>query len=310
METMHGFGLMIGPFVGGLLYEWNGFYFPFVTCGGTLAILAVVAACFLKDHKSKELLEEEAAVTSMKSTSYLQLFKMPSIIICCLLLICAETSVAWYLPTLQPMLDQRFQMTPMVTGAMFMVEGATYAIFSPIWGYLLDKKMGPYGPLVCGSVGVIVGYALLGPVPFLDSIIPSNIYTVVAGLFIQGACVASTFITTLVFMMNDSVAQGAPDTEQTRAMITSLWFISENIAGYLGSSLGGYTFDVLGFANSSYVVIGMQVLALLLANGLFIFRNRKGTTSSERQALLFGKMSASSSSKMEGNADYQSIVIA
>lgn len=35
-------------------------------------------------------------------------------------------------------------------------------------------------------------------------------------------------------MMSESVAQGASDTEQTRAMITSLWFISENIAGYMG----------------------------------------------------------------------------
>ena len=26
---MHGFGLMAGPFLGGLLYEIGGFYFPF-----------------------------------------------------------------------------------------------------------------------------------------------------------------------------------------------------------------------------------------------------------------------------------------
>ena len=45
---------------------------------------------------------------------------------------------------------------------------------------------------------------------------------------------AATFITTLVFMMNESIANGAPDTEQTRGMITSLWFLSQNVAGYLG----------------------------------------------------------------------------
>ena len=45
---------------------------------------------------------------------------------------------------------------------------------------------------------------------------------------------AATFITTLVFMMNESIANGAPDTEQTRGMVTSLWFLSENVAGYLG----------------------------------------------------------------------------
>ena len=32
-------------------------------------------------------------------------------------------------------------------------------------------------------------------------------------------------------MMEESVTGGCSDSEQTRAMITSLWFISENIAG-------------------------------------------------------------------------------
>ena len=35
--------------------------------------------------------------------------------------------------------------------------------------------------------------------------------------------VAATFITTLTFMLSESVANGAPDNEQTRGMITSLW---------------------------------------------------------------------------------------
>ena len=43
--------------------------------------------------------------------------------------------------------------------------------------------------------------------------------------------VAATFIATLVLMMEESVTGGCSDSEQTRAMITSLWFISENIAG-------------------------------------------------------------------------------
>ena len=32
-------------------------------------------------------------------------------------------------------------------------------------------------------------------------------------------------------MMEESVTGGCSDSEQTRAMITSLWFISENVAG-------------------------------------------------------------------------------
>ena len=112
-----------------------------------------------------------------------------------------------------------------------MVEGTTYAIFSPIWGILLDHGLSPYMTLLIGVLGVIIGFCLLGPLTF---IVPTNIFIVATGLIIQGSCVASSFITTLVFMMSESIANGAPDTEQTRGMITSLWFLSQNVAGYLG----------------------------------------------------------------------------
>ena len=108
----------------------------------------------------------------------------------------------------------------------------TYAIFSPIWGYLLDKYLAPHVLFIIGCVSVIIGFFLLGP------FVELNVYLVAVGLAVQGVGVSATFISTLVFMMNESVIQGAPDTEQTQGMITSLWFVSENIAGYLGSSIG------------------------------------------------------------------------
>ena len=116
-----------------------------------------------------------------------------------------------------------------------MVEGATYAIFSPVWRILLNRGVDPHFTLLIGCLGVIIGYVLLGPASVLLPFIPmNNISIVVIGLIIQGSCVASTFITTLVFMISKSVANGAPDTEQTRGMITSLWLLSQNIGGYLG----------------------------------------------------------------------------
>ena len=54
----------------------------------------------------------------------------------------------------------------------------TYAIFSPIWGFFLDKKSisggrWRYFPLAIGALGVICGYVLL--------YLSSNIY-LVAGI--------------------------------------------------------------------------------------------------------------------------------
>ena len=194
-------------------------------------------------------------------------------------------------------------------------SGMTYAIFSPIWGYLLDKYLAPHVLFIIGCICVIIGFFLLGP--FLQL----NVYLVAVGLAIQGIGVSATFISTLVFMMSESVLQGAPDTEQTQGMITSLWFVSENIAGYLGSSignvvilcirrkatnwihfpaLGGVTFDQMGFENSTLIVIALQVVALLAI--LFLCKCNQKPTTVGRSEEEMEKLLAS-----DRNGNYRSI---
>jgi len=297
METMFGLGMMVGPFLGGLLYNIDGFYFPFVICGGSLVICALVSSYLLKSSTTGTMtsgtLENNASESikeASKSVKFTDLLKMPSISISCFLLIISEMSVTWYLPSLEPFLEENFNnISTVATGAMFMVEGATYAIFSPIWGLLLDRGLSPHLTLLMGCFGVVIGFSLLGPAPFLSYILPTNLFVVAIGLIIQGAFVAATFITTLVFMMNESVANGAPDNEQTRGMITSLWFMSENIAGYLGSTLGGYTFDKMGFENSTLIVIGMQLIALLPLFVLFYYNRKSALKFEKKQHKKFAK---------------------
>lgn len=261
LETMGGLGMMVGPFLGGLLYEVDGFYFPFVVCGGSLVVCAIVTSFLIPEVEND--VNDSANDQKSTPTKFITLLKMPSITISCFLLIISEMSVTWYLPTLQPFLEKNFQnISTVTTGAMFMVEGATYAVFSPLWGILLDRGLSPPISLLIGCLGVTFGYTLLGPAPFM-SFLPKNIFIVATGLVIQGSCVAATFITTLVFMMDESIANGAADTVQTRGMITSLWFLSENIAGYLGSTVGGFTYDRMGFENSTLIVIGLQLVALI-----------------------------------------------
>jgi MFS family permease len=64
---------------------------------------------------------------------------MPCVFLSCFILCIAQSSVAWYLPSLQPFLESTFSLSTLATGAMFTVEGATYAAFSPMWGWLLDR---------------------------------------------------------------------------------------------------------------------------------------------------------------------------
>ena len=88
-----------------------------------------------------------------------------------------------------------------------MVEGATYAIFSPVWGILFDRGWNPHLMLLIGCVGVILAFFLLGPANILLPFLPNNIIVISIGLIIEGSCVAATYITTLVFMINESIGE-------------------------------------------------------------------------------------------------------
>ena len=110
--------------------------------------------------------------------------------------------------------------------------------------------------------------------------------------------------------MKESVAHGASDTTQTKGMITSLWFISENIAGYIGSALGGITYDTMGFENSTLIVIGLQGMALLAIGFLYCINGRSQAT--EKEALLpvaANKKLFSKNKKEDKNANYCTMVV-
>ena len=49
---------------------------------------------------------------------------------------------------------------------MFVVNGATYALFAPIWGYVCDKKLAPIIVTAIGSVLMFVSFLFIGPAPF------------------------------------------------------------------------------------------------------------------------------------------------
>ena len=96
METTFGLGMMLGPFFGGFLYEIGGFYFPFVICGGSLMICATISFFFLESNHSSENMENEISSNgSNEQTTYMELLKMPSVLICCFLLISAQMSISW-----------------------------------------------------------------------------------------------------------------------------------------------------------------------------------------------------------------------
>nr|ACO10895.1 MFS-type transporter C6orf192 [Caligus rogercresseyi] len=166
METMFGIGLMIGPLIGGLLYELGGFYLPFVISGSILFLCSLISSRLLSLRPMSQSSQNKESSQDYKESSFTELLRIPSIFFSNLILCCTSMSVSWYLPSLQPFLVKKFGLKPLTVGLMFMLDGAVYAIFSPIWGYLLDNGLQPIVALGSGCFCIVIGYSLLGPFHF------------------------------------------------------------------------------------------------------------------------------------------------
>ena len=197
METSYGIGLTCSPVVGGVLYSFRGFYFPFVIVGGILVICSIMFACILHNKSSNHEDEDTQSSTSEScedgtdsntpiiGTTYRKLVGFPTITIPFIIVVLSQMSITWYYPALEPFLSKNFNLASSISGVLFSFEGLTYSSFTLLVGILLDRGVSPYLAMVYGVVTQIVGLIMLGPACYFE-FIPKSAYTTGAGLFILG----------------------------------------------------------------------------------------------------------------------------
>ena len=183
-------------------------------------------------------------------------------------------SYSWCLPTMQPFLEAEFKLGAVETGGLLMLDGITYALATPFWGWALDAGLlSPLQSLFMGSLCITVGYSFLG--------LASNVSMIGIGMSLSGLGVASCYLITYMLMLSSSIESGlVQDTEQTQGMLTSLWFCFESLGGYFGSAISGWAYDMIGFRSSTLIIIGTQAFSMLSMSVMWLVdgKHRKENT--------------------------------
>ena len=74
--------------------------------------------------------------------------------------------------SLQPFLAKTYELTPATTGLFFMLFGATYTAFTPVFGWLMDRGvLDGFTALLLGNLGIGLALACLAPAPPLDLVL-------------------------------------------------------------------------------------------------------------------------------------------
>ena len=257
VETFFGVGTMLGPTVGGVFFDIGGFFLPFAVTGVMSVLVSLASFCFLKEIQTEEREEEREA-----SVTWWQILSAPGMLVCVAGMLVAGSGWSWYLASLEPFLKQMYGISASKTGLVFMTFGASYSLFSLVVGFLTDKGLHGLNAIIIGNFLIFLGFLFIGPVPPLRSLGSLELTTVSLG--VQGLGSAFTYVGSLVLMMRAALGAGLPDKEQTRAMVSGLWVISDCAGGYLGSSLGSLAYDTWGLETGTMMEGGVILASVVL----------------------------------------------
>jgi len=267
METMNGVGTTFGPFIGGILFECGGFPLPFITSGGLLVFCALAAAIVLDPSEELRQAREEEEEDLEKDGNIggggeekkgKSLFCSFPVVLGLLITVLTGAASQWYQPSLEPYVRKEFKMTSFQASLLFIIDGAVYALASPLIGFLLDRALEPSLCLLGGSATIGFGFVILAaPPPFLSP----SLAQIGVGAGLHGLGMSACFIASLTLMTETG---GKSVTADQVAMLTSLWITAENIGSFLGAVGGGAAYDSVGWSDSCLLVSLMQIVGIAL----------------------------------------------
>ncbi|KAE8739865.1 hypothetical protein FOCC_FOCC014622 [Frankliniella occidentalis] len=156
LETFYGVGYIVGPTIGGLLFQAGGYVLPFIVMGSMLVVVGVVTCFVLPASEAQK----------KPQASLLKMLAVPGVLLDSLVTTATAVSMGFYSATLEPHLRQ-FDLSPALVGVMFIISGGVYAMFAPLVGRLIDRCCYAKRVVLFGGVFVIIGVSLVGPADFL-----------------------------------------------------------------------------------------------------------------------------------------------
>lgn len=270
METFFGLGLIVGPTVGGALFELGGFTLPFVVMG-VLLLIAASLVCLLLPKRDDRPVDSDNE--KGRKGSMLTMLKIPSIAIFSFTIMAASISIGFLQATLEPHL-RPMELTPVFMGVMFVLNGGAYAILAPLWGWLCDHCLSPRLVTVIGSFVVSLAFILVGPVPFIS--LKMSLPLVIAALVLHGIGFGAELVATFTGIQQDAITNGFPEGLTTYGLVSGLWTSVFALGCFIGPSLGGFMLDSIGFEWATVFVVALHILVLLFTLSYMVHVCRVG----------------------------------
>lgn len=201
--------------------------------------------------------------TETRKESYLTLLRVPQVIVVCIILVVCSQSQGFVEPTLEPHMRQEFGADTTIVGTFFLVASATFALCSPVVGYICMKTEQRIPIMIVGLVLMSAGQLFMGPAPFLH--IPSNLWITLATMAVVGVSFAISYVPTMESIIRAATDSGMPGDVGTYALVSGLWNSMYSLGEVIGPSFGGVLLDLFGFPWASSVMAAGSLATAVMA---------------------------------------------
>ncbi|CAM5101152.1 unnamed protein product [Eretmochelys imbricata] len=265
LEIFTGLGLVLGPPVGGFLYQSFGYEIPFIVLGCLVLILVPLNVYLLPKY--------DAIATK---DSFWMLITLPKVVLLCFTIFSLSACLGFLDPTMSLFVSEKFKLPAGYVGLVFLGLALSYALSSPLLGFLSDKM--PHlrkWLLVFGGLLTALSFFLLGPAPILH--IESKLWMFVLMLILTGFSLGMSAIPLFPEMLHCVYENGFEEGLSVLGLVSGLFSAMWSLGAFVGPTLGGFLNERLGFEWAAAIQGGWALLSGLAIGIFYILEaSRKG----------------------------------
>lgn len=257
LEVFSGLGLVLGPPLGGFLYQSFGYEVPFILLGCIILLMVPLTMYILPSYEE----------SNPGQHSFWKLISLPKVALLTFIITSLSACFGFLDPTLSLFVLKKFNLPAGHVGLVFLGLALSYTISSPLCGLLSDKI--PHLRkwfLVFGNIITAGCYMLLGPVPVLH--IQSQLWLLVLMLVVIGISSGMSIIPTFPEIISCAHENGFEEGLSTLALVSGLFSAMWSVGAFMGPTLGGFLYEKIGFEWAA-AVQGLWALTSGLSMGLF-----------------------------------------
>ncbi|NXO20589.1 S18B1 protein, partial [Cisticola juncidis] len=269
LEIFSGLGLVLGPPLGGFLYQSFGYEIPFIMLGCIVLALVPVNMCILPKYDS-----------TPRKESFWKLILLPKVLILCLTIFSLSACLGFLDPTMSLFILKKFKLPTGYVGLVFLGLALSYSVSSPLLGLVSDKQPSiRKWLLTSGDLMTAVCFFMLGPAPVLH--IESQLWMFVLVLVLIGFSLGMSAIPVFPEILQCAYENGFEEGLSLLGLVSGLFNAMWSLGSFVGPVLGGFLNEQLGFEWAAAIQGGWPLLSGL-ATGIFyiIEATRKSSSSS------------------------------